>query len=171
VRTGIEFKPNTLLGHQVFFNKEKCPVLSLVRTGKLDFQPLCEKSDNRWDSVWESAWKLSQFSSNSQRTTQPCSILPHPQTHIVPHPTKRGPWATSGSFFVCSIHFPLQDKTWHPCKIPDRIFASIENQIVGESIELEKCSIELWIGLGTNLRPIVGDLVVLSRLCFLELKM
>jgi hypothetical protein len=39
-----------------------------------------------------------------------------------------------------------------------------------ESIELEKCSIELWIGLGTNLRPIVRDLAVLSRLCFFGVK-
>ncbi len=41
---------------------------------------------------------------------------------------------------------------------------------MGESIELEKCSIELWIGLGTNLRPIVGNLVVLPRLCFFGVK-
>ncbi len=75
-------------------------------------------------------------------------MLPHPQTQIVPHP-----WATSGSCFV-SVLFAFLHRTRLGIHVRFQIefWASLENQFVGEeSKELEKCSIELWIGLGTNL--------------------
>jgi hypothetical protein len=56
------------------------------------------------------------------------------------------PWATSGSFFV-SVLFAFLHRTRLGIHVRFQIefWASLENQFVGEE------SIELWIGLGTNL--------------------